>query len=207
MVIAEQAEAFASGRTYWQRSPVVAVHVCAGGNQELPLGSAGNIQGTQFDGPHPAGLAGTHIHFLEPVSIGKTVWTVGYQDVIAIGRLFSDGKLYTERVIALGGPQVSEPRLLRTRLGVDLEALCAGQLKDGVNRIVSGSVLGGRRVATGTSYLGRYHNQVSVLLEGTQRELLGWFSPGVNKHSNLGIYLSKLLPKKPAAHDDDHEWQ
>ena len=196
LIIAEQPEAFALGQDILATLTSGSVHVCAGAGNELPLGSAGNIKGTQFAGPHPAGLAGTHIHFLEPVSIGKTVWTIGYQDVIAIGRLFQDGKLYTDRVVALGGPQVSEPRLLRTRVGADIEALCAGELKDGSNRIISGSVLGGRRVATGTSYLGRYHNQVSVLLEGTHRELLGWFSPGVNKHSNLGIYLSKLLPKK-----------
>jgi len=69
-------------------------------------------------------------------------------------------------------------------------------LKKGENRIISGSVLGGRRVQAGTSYLGRYHNQVSVLLEGTHREFMGWLSPGINKHSNLGIYLSKVLPRK-----------
>ncbi len=151
----------------------------------------------QFDGPHPAGLAGTHVHFLEGVSAQKTVWTIGYQDVIAIGRLFLDGRLYTERVVALSGPQVENPRLLRTRLGADLQALCAGQLKNGDNRIISGSVLGGRQVQGGTAYLGRYHNQVSVLLEGRHREFMGWFSPGFKKHSTLGIYFTSFFGTKP----------
>jgi Na+-transporting NADH:ubiquinone oxidoreductase subunit A len=102
-------------------------------------------------------------------------------------------------VIALAGPQVENPRLLRTRLGVDLEALCAGELKTGDNRIISGSVLGGRKVSGGTAYLGRYHNQVSVLLEGRQRDLLGWLSPGFNKHSNLGIYFTSFFGTKPLA--------
>lgn len=196
IIVAEQAEAFALGLDLLAKLTEGQVYVCAAAGAEFPAGSAANISNEQFSGPHPAGLAGTHIHFLEPVGAGKTVWTIGYQDVIATGRLFLDGVLYTERVVALAGPQVNEPRLLRTRLGADLEALCAGQVKEGTNRIISGSVLGGRRVQADTSYLGRYHNQVSVLLEGTKRELLGWISPGVNKHSNLPIYLSKVLPRK-----------
>ena len=196
VIIGEQAEAFALGLDLLAGLTDGKVYLCGAAGVELPAASADNVVAEQFSGPHPAGLAGTHIHFLEPASASRTVWTIGYQDVIATGRLFLDGELYTDRVIALSGPQVLEPRLLRTRLGADLEALCAGQLADGQNRIISGSVLGGRRTQTGTSYLGRYHNQVCVLLEGHQRELLGWFSPGVNKHSNLRIYASKFLPKK-----------
>jgi Na+-transporting NADH:ubiquinone oxidoreductase subunit A len=194
VIIAEQGDAFALGLDLLARLTAGKLYLCTGPGFELPAGSADNIQVEQFAGPHPAGLAGTHIHHLDPVGPGKTVWTVGYQDAIAIGRLFLDGNLHVERVVALGGPQVREPRLLRTRLGADLKALCAGELADGENRIISGSVLGGRRVQAGTAYLGRYHNQVSVLLEATRRELLGWLSPGVNKHSNLPIYLSKLMP-------------
>ncbi len=196
VVIAEQGEAFALGQDLLAKLTEGKLYVCAAPGAELPTGSASNIHLETFAGPHPAGLAGTHIHHLDPVGPGKTVWTVGYQDVIAIGRLFLDGRLYTERVISLAGPQVREPRLLRSRLGVDIQALCAGELAEGNNRIISGSVLGGRRVQTGTSYLGRFHNQVSVLREGTERELLGWLSPGANKHSNLPIYLSKLMPGK-----------
>ena len=196
VIIAEQGEAFALGLDLLAKLTSGKLYLCTGPGDGIPAGSADNIQVEQFAGPHPAGLAGTHIHHLDPVGVGKTVWTVGYQDVIAVGRLFLDGCIYTSRVIALGGPQVRDPRLLRTRLGADLTALCAGELKEGDNRVISGSVLGGRRVQGGTAYLGRYHNQVSVLLEGTQRELFGWLSPGVNKHSNLPIYLSKLMPRK-----------
>ena len=196
VVIAEQSEAFALGQDLLSKLTRGTLYLCHAPDAELPAGSAPNIQGEQFAGPHPAGLAGTHIHHLEPVGAGKIVWTIGYQDVIAVGRLFLDGRLYTSRVVALGGPQVEDPRLVRTRLGADLEALCAGELKEGSNRLISGSVLGGRRVQGGTAYLGRYHNQVTALLEGTHRELLGWLSPGANKHSNLSIYLSKLTPGK-----------
>ncbi len=199
VVIAEQSEAFAMGQDMLAKLTAGKVYVCSAAGASVPTGQAGNIEAAQFDGPHPAGLAGTHIHFLEGVNVEKTVWTIGYQDVIAIGRLFLDGQLYTDRVVALGGPQVENPRLLRTRLGVDLQALCAGQVKEGENRIISGSVLGGRGVYGATAYLGRYHTQVSVLLEGRQRDFMGWMSPGVNKHSNLGIYISSFFGRKPLA--------
>lgn len=199
VIIAEQGEAFALGQDLLAKLTTGKVYVCGAAGAQLPQGKAGNIEAAQFDGPHPAGLAGTHIHFLEGVGISKTVWQIGYQDVIAIGRLFLDGRLYTERVISLGGPQVENPRLLRSRLGADLQALCAGELIEGENRIISGSVLGGRGTAAGTAYLGRYHNQVSVLLEGRHRELLGWFSPGLKKHSNLGIYVTSFFGTKPLA--------
>ncbi|NND68948.1 MAG: Na(+)-translocating NADH-quinone reductase subunit A [Halioglobus sp.] len=197
VIIAEQAEAFRLGQDLLAALTGGKVYLCCAADADLPQGGAGNIEVARFGGPHPAGLAGTHIHFLEGVGNHKTVWTVGYQDVIAIGRLFLDGRLYTGRVVALAGPQVDNPRLLRTRVGADLEALCAGQLRNGENRIVSGSVLGGRRVQAGTAYLGRYHNQVTVLAEGRERQLFGWFSPGFQKHSNLGIYVTSFLGSKP----------
>ncbi len=195
-IIAEHAEAFSLGQDLLAKLTDGKVYVCAAAGTSLATGTDAKIELVEFAGPHPAGLPGTHIHFLEGVNVNKTVWTIGYQDVIAIGRLFLDGRLFSDRVISLGGPQVEKPRLLRTRLGVDLQALCAGQLRDGDNRIVSGSVLGGRHVHAPTAYLGRYHNQVSVLLEGRHREFMGWMSPGVNKHSSLGIYISSFLGGK-----------
>lgn len=196
-IIAEQAEAFCLGQELLARLTSGKLYLCIAHGAYVPAGESSNIEVAQFSGPHPAGLAGTHIHFLEGAGASRTVWTIGYQDVIAIGRLFLDGRLYTTRVIALSGPQVEIPRLLRSRLGADLKALCAGQLKTGENRIISGSVLGGRAVNAGTAYLGRYHNQVSVLLEGRQREFMGWLSPGFKKHSSLGIYVTSLLGTPP----------
>jgi Na+-transporting NADH:ubiquinone oxidoreductase subunit A len=200
VVIAEEPEAFALGQDLLARLTAGKVYLCAAPGANLPQGQAGNIALAEFGGPHPAGLAGTHIHFvLGGVSTSKVVWTIGYQDVIAFGRLFLDGQIHTTRVIALAGPQVEKPRLLRTRLGADLQALCAGELKEGDNRVISGSVLGGRRVQAPTAYLGRYHNQVSALREGRDRTFMGWLSPGKEKHSSLGIYLSSLFGLKPLA--------
>lgn len=154
---------------------------------------AANVSVETFAGPHPAGLTGTHIHFLDPVSLSKQVWSINYQDVIAVGKLFTTGNLSVERVVVLAGPQVTKPRLIRTRLGADLQALTSGELKDGENRVISGSILSGCAAVGVESYLGRYHLQVSVLREGREREFLGYLSPGTERHSVLGIYISSFL--------------
>lgn len=154
---------------------------------------AGAGQAASFAGPHPAGLPGTHIHFLDPVSETRTVWHVGYQDVVAIGRLFTTGRLHSERVFALGGPGVENPRLLRTVLGASTDELTAGGLREGEQRVISGSVLGGRHARGALAYVGRYHLQLSVVPEGRERAFMGWLSPGLRRHSVLRIYLSSLF--------------
>ena len=194
LVIAEKAESFKNGLDVLS-TLAEKVFVCHKPGADIPKASSGKVTYETFDGVHPAGNVGTHIHYLAPVSAEKSVWTVGYQDVIAIGELFTSGKLYTDRVISLAGPQVEKPRLLRTRLGADLDQLTAGQMKAGENRVVSGSVFGGSTAAGPLAYLGRYDNQVVVLEEGRERPMLHYFTPGVNRFSKLPIYLSSLVGK------------
>ena len=172
------------------------VFLCKADGANLPGEKLAKVHSEAFAGPHPAGLPGTHIHFLDPVSTSKSVRQIGYQDVIAVGKLFTTGQLSVERVVALGGPVVEQPRLLRTRLGASLEELTAGELKPGFNRVVSGSVFGGRTAQGAFAFLGRYHNQVSCLSEGNEREMMHYLRAGVNKHSVLNIFVSKLAGAK-----------
>ena len=199
LLIAEQAEAFTQGLQVLTR--LAKVFLCKAEGVSLPGEQLAQVQSESFSGPHPAGLAGTHIHFLDPVSISKSVWSIGYQDVIAIGKLFTTGKLWVKRVVALSGPVVDKPRLLRTRLGANLEELTAGELAADYHRVVSGSVLGGRTARGAFAFLGRYHQQVSCLHEGDERELMHYLRAGVNKHSVLNIFVSKLNKAKQFAFD------
>jgi Na+-transporting NADH:ubiquinone oxidoreductase subunit A len=160
---------------------------------------APNVQVESFSGPHPAGLTGTHIHFLDPVGHNKCVWSINYQDVIAVGRLFTTGRINPERIISLAGPQVRQPRLVKTRIGANIIELTSDELLAGENRIISGSVLSGSTASGVEAYLGRYSLQVSVLLEGLERVLFGYLSPGVNRHSALGIYISGLFKDRKFA--------
>ena len=199
IAIAEQAEAFALGVDVLAKLTSGKTYVCAAAGANIPAATAANAELATFSGPHPAGLVGTHIHFLTGAIAARQVWHIGYQDVIAVGRLLLDGQLYSERVVALSGPAASNPRLVRTLLGADLTALCAGEQSAEEARLVSGSVLGGRSVSGATSYLGRYHNQVTLIAEGRDRTFMGWLSPGAKRHSNMGIYITSFFGTKPLA--------
>lgn len=194
VIIAADKEAFAQGLTLLTRLGAGKVFLCSAPGVDLP--QVNGVTTETFEGKHPAGNAGTHIHFLDPVSRNKLAWYVGYQDVIAIGKLFTTGRLNVERIVALGGPQVKEPTLLKTRIGADLTALTAGRLKDGDNRVISGSVWNGSTAAGPFAYLGRYATQISVLREGREREFMGWVAPGTEKFSVLNMFASMFSPGK-----------
>lgn len=174
------------------------VYVAKAASGKVSTGSA-NAVTQEFDGPHPAGLPGTHIHYLDPVSETKTVWSINYQDVIAVGQLFLTGKLNSQRVISLAGPVVNKPRLVRTQLGANLAELTAGELKGAQNRIVSGSVFSGRTAEGAVQFLGRYHLQASCLEEGIERHMLHYLRAGVDRHSVLNIFVSKFNKAKEFA--------
>jgi Na+-transporting NADH:ubiquinone oxidoreductase subunit A len=166
-------------------------YLCTAASSSLVPPECRAFRHERFAGPHPAGTPGLHIHTLDPVRRGKVVWHIGYQDVAAIGTLLRTGRLDLSRVVALAGPGVRRPRLVRTRLGASLRDLVAGELLEGEQRVISGSVLGGRTAAgEAEGYLGRYHNQVTVVREGRERELFGWLKPGRDRFSVTNAFLS-----------------
>ena len=170
------------------------VWLCKSPGANLPSADGVNVE--EFAGVHPAGNPGTHIHYLDPVSANKTVWTIGYQDVIAMANLFLTGELDITRVVSLAGPQVKEPRLVKTQLGASLPELTQDELKAGDNRIISGSVFGGRSSHDVTGFLGRFHGQVTVLANDHERPMIHWLRPGLETHSVLNLYASKLFKGK-----------
>jgi len=174
-----------------------AVYVCAGVEAAVKVPSHDRVRLERFAGPHPSGTAGWHIHTLDPVDADKLVWHLGAQDVIAIGHLFRTGRLRVERVVSLAGPCVTRPRLLRTRRGAALDDLVSGELCEGRNRVISGSVFGGC-TATGDThgFLHRYDQQVTVIAEGGQRTFLGWMVPGFDAFSVKSAFVSRLFPGK-----------
>lgn len=171
------------------------VFFCTSATSTVAPPAVARVRHEQFAGPHPAGTVGLHIHRLDPVGRNRMVWHVGYQNLLAIGRLFTTGTLETRRVVALSGPAVTSPRLVETVVGASIDELLAGSTAPGDVRVVSGSVLSGR-AASGPvyGYLGRFHNQVTVLPEGTAREFMGWAAPGFDKYSVTGAFFSKLRP-------------
>jgi Na+-transporting NADH:ubiquinone oxidoreductase subunit A len=197
VVLADRKDQFELGLQAVARLTEGKTYLCKAPGSAIPGSGVPGVQVEVFAGPHPAGLPGTHIHLLDPVSPAKTVWYINYQDVCAIGSLFLSGTLDTRRVASLAGPVVTKPRLLETRLGARVTDLIAGEYDSSVNiRAISGSVLHGRRCEPTLDYLGRYHNQISLLEEGNYREFLGWQMPGFDKFSTTRVYASAGLPNK-----------
>ena len=195
VIVGQRREDFTSGLKILARLTNGPVNLCVAPNSTIPGADIDGVREIVFSGPHPAGLTGTHIHFVDPVSIDKTVWSIGYQDVIAIGALFTTGCIDVRRVIAIAGPQVTQPRLLGTRLGANINQLVIGELKNDENRVISGSVLSGRQAVSEFAFLGRYHSQVSVIQEGRERQFLHYLRAGVDKHSSLPVFVSSLTKK------------
>ena len=174
------------------------IFVCVDSEFSIDLESDDQICEEVFDGPHPAGLAGTHMHFLSPPTLTNVNWSINFQDVIFLGEFFLTGKIPVHKIISLAGPQVLEPRLIKTRVGACTDEICAGELTHRDNRIISGSVINGREAIGPYAYLGKYHSQISVVCESSKadREFMNWLNPGARKFSKIPLFTSKLFPSK-----------
>ncbi len=198
LIINQRQENFKRGLKLLQ-SLAPAVHLCLKTAADDYITSLTDIKVHEFHGPHPAGLPSTHIHFVDPIGKDKTIWHIGYQDVIALGRLGQSGRLHNERIIAIAGPAARKPRLLKTRLGANLAELCQNEFSHAA-RVVSGSLLNGYTATDKKeAYLGRYHLQVCALQDDAGRGLLNWLRPGRNRYSCRGLFLSSFLPRREFA--------
>jgi len=177
-IVAERAGDFSLGVAALTRLTGGRIHVCARPDAGLVLPELPRVALAEFDGPHPAGLPGTHIHCLDPVGPERSAWHIGYADVLAIGRLLISGRPCVERVVALAGPAIARPRLVRTRVGASTEDLVRGDCREATCRVVSGSVLAGRDAVGAGAYLGRLHTQVCALVEAQTNEPRPWLLPG-----------------------------
>lgn len=192
VIIGDAPEDFSRGLEVVSRLTSGPVYVCTAPGADISVPGEKPFERAEFAGPHPAGLVGTHIHFLSPVSENRTVWHIGCQDVIAIGRLFTTGRINPERIVALGGPLAKSPRLLRTRLGASINDLVTDELASARMRLISGSVLSGRRAGGAVAWLGRYHAQIGALQDGSERKFLAWMRPGRNRYSSTRAFASHL---------------
>ncbi|MFC4701670.1 Na(+)-translocating NADH-quinone reductase subunit A [Glaciecola siphonariae] len=195
IVLAERKEEFAFGLKVLAKLTEGKIYVNKAPGADIPA-QGERVEVNEFAGPHPAGLAGTHIHFLDPVGQKKRVWYVNYQDVISIGSTFQSGQLDQTKVVSIAGPMAKSPKIVRTQVGASVNELIEGQLSNDPVRVISGSVLNGTKASGPHAYLGRYHNQVSLIKEDSEKKFFGWIMPGSNQHSVTRAYLGHLAGKK-----------
>jgi len=196
VIIKEKQELFNQGLSVLKHLTDGELFVCYDGKQDFNIGQNDVANYQAFSGIHPAGNVGTHIHFLKPVNGERSVWHIGYQDVIAVGELFTTGRLNCQRVISLAGPLAKKPRLVKTIQGADISQLLTDEITPKDERIISGSVFNGHIAVHHRNYLGRYHNQVSVLAEGREKELFGWLHIGTEKFSVTRAFISHINKNK-----------
>ncbi len=196
VIIADAGDAFAAGLGTIAKLTEGKTYLCHKDGDSVPGADAPGVEAAAFAGPHPAGLAGTHIHFLEPLAGDKQVWTIGYQDVIAIGRLVQTGHLDPNIVIAISGPGARQPRLIRTVMGASTDDLTRDEVNvDGTPRIISGSILSGTQADGPTAYLGRFARQISIIREDHDQHTLGWILPMPSKFAVQPVLGSALAKK------------
>src|SRR5690606_21008870 len=153
-----------------------------------------------FDGPHPAGNVGIQIHHIDPIRPGEIVWVIHPQDVIIIGRLFSEGRYRPDRLVALTGSHIREPQYFHLPTGYRLASLLEGRTHPGDHRVIQGNVLHGT-ADTGDDFLSAGTNQITVIAEGGDPEFLGWMLPGFGKLSLSRTYFSWLFPNRTYSPD------
>jgi Na+-transporting NADH:ubiquinone oxidoreductase subunit A len=196
LVLKEYTDDFKNGVKVLTKLTEGKTYLCKKTGADIPAPECNDVEVKEFAGVHPAGNVGTHIHFVDPVHANKTVWHINYQDVVAVGKLFSTGKLWVERIVSLAGPVVGNPRLMKTRLGANISELTHEEFKSTAVRVISGSVLNGTTAQGPMKFLGRYHNQISAVEEDDSREFMGWQKPGFDKFSVKRTYLGRLIPGK-----------
>ncbi len=197
VVLARRFEDFDRGLAIIAKLTEGKTYLCVDPSSDIEQSVNADVAVEHFSGPHPAGTAGMHIHTLEPVSRNKTVWSIGYQDVAAIGSLFASGKIDVSRVVSYAGPPVADPCLFETRTGACIDDLIDEDFGGVEVRQIAGSVLSGKKAMGNTfGFLGRFDNQISVLKEGRERVFMGWLTPGLDSFSTINIYLSKFFPNK-----------
>ncbi|MFN2353025.1 MAG: Na(+)-translocating NADH-quinone reductase subunit A [Desulfopila sp.] len=192
-------EAFSRGLEILTRLVSTSIYLCRRAGEELGVDVPGTVEIVGFEGPHPAGLASTHIHMLDQAREDRIIWHINFQDVIGIGHLFTTGELPTEKIIALAGPAVKDPKLIKTRPGANIEQICSNRLAPAPLRVLSGSILDGREADEFHGFLGRYHNQISALPDKSGRGLFSWGTPGSDRFSIKPIFTSAMNRAKSFA--------
>lgn len=196
IIINNAAEAFETGLKALTHLTEGTTFLCQKAGDSIPGTDIAGVEAAAFSGPHPSGLAGTHIHFLHPLRSDDQVWTISYQDVIAIGRLLATGHLDPSVVVALSGPAARQPRLLRTVTGASLDELTRGEIAlDAPVRVISGSILSGRHAEGPLAFLGRFARQVAIIEEDRKQIPLGWIRPMGSKYAVQPVLGSALTRK------------
>ncbi|NSW45513.1 MAG: Na(+)-translocating NADH-quinone reductase subunit A [Bacteroidales bacterium] len=202
-ILQDENQALQAGINVLKKLVQVPIYVGLKANKKSVFESIQGIELNYFDGPHPAGNVGVHIHHINPINKGEVVWTLQPEDLVIIGRYALTGKYDVTRKIAVVGSQVQHPAYVKTIQGASIASLTYNNIIGENNRYISGNVLTGLNKGQ-DGFLGFYDRMISVIPEGNKYEFLGWAMPGFNKFSMSKTFFSWLAPKKEYVIDTNY---
>ncbi|MEZ4700801.1 MAG: Na(+)-translocating NADH-quinone reductase subunit A [Rhodothermales bacterium] len=171
------------------------VHLGLGPGSPEVFTRAEGVVKHSFEGPHPAGNVGVHIHHVAPINKSDVVWVLKPQDVAIIGRLVAEGIYDAQRTIAVAGDELKKTGYFQTRIGAAIKPLIEGNLKTDHVRMISGNPLTGTRIAA-DGFMSLFDDQLTVIEEGDKPEFLGWLLPSYPRPSLSRTFLSYLFPNR-----------
>jgi Na+-transporting NADH:ubiquinone oxidoreductase subunit A len=192
LIVKGKEAAFQKGLDVLAKLTTGKVHLGLDGRGTAPSTAFSGAQGAEkhwFAGPHPAGNVGVHIHHVSPIKGLDKVWTLSVQNVITIGQMFLTGEFRAERVVALTGAELSDPKYVQTYQGASVSDLLKGNIIGDNNRIISGDVLSGQQINE-NGFISFNADQVTVVKEGNDYELFGWLLPLAPRPSVSGTIPS-----------------
>ena len=165
--------------------------------EEAPAKAFTEAKGVEkrwFRGPHPSGNVGVQIHHIAPIGAKQVVWTLGVQEVITLGAVFTEGRFNAERVVAITGAELKEPKYVRTWIGANVGELVKNNLSNDHVRLISGDVLSGRKKQA-ENFLNFFDDQITVVAEGDYYEMFGWLLPSKYTPTVSRTFPNFLFPK------------
>jgi Na+-transporting NADH:ubiquinone oxidoreductase subunit A len=192
LVVEGKSEAFQKGLDVLNKLTKGKVFLGLDANKTNPpstvFTNAAGVEKRWFQGKHPSGNVGIQIHHTAPLTPKSIAWTLGVQEVITIGALFTERRFNAGRIVALTGAELKTPKYVRTYAGANIGDLLKDNLANDHIRIVSGDVLCGQKKGDG-NFLNYYDDQITVLKEGDYFDMFGWLLPDLASPS-----ASKALP-------------
>lgn len=210
VVVEGRGEAFQKGLDVLKKLTNGKVYLGLDGNSNSAPSSifteAKGVEKNYFQGKHPSGNVGVQIHHTAPITTKSMVWTLGVQEVITLGSIFTEGKYIAERVVALTGAQLNEPKYVRTHLGANIGDLLKGNIAGENVRIISGDVLSGQKKGT-KNFIDTYDDQITVIEEGDYYEMFGWLLaaksvPSASKSLPSALFKDTAYPGDTNTHGE-----
>jgi len=198
-LIQGEEDLFIQGISFLKKFTDGPVHVCGKGTTDLEKSLKG-VEKHVFTGPHPAGNPGVHIHHIDPINRGESVWVVRPRDLVLIMSFLTTG-VYPQRIrVALAGEAAPDPRYVEIPWGAPLAHAMGKIPEDADIRVIAGNVLTGEKKEK-NGYFGFYDTLLTLIPENRERRFLGWIAPGARAFSFSKTFLSSLFPKKSYSFD------